>query len=387
MAAPTQALIGEIAKSTNCVPAGSEYQPADILVSRRWVRIKAKNHVRDLPRYARCLPRVFKKSSPNSKLTLYLSNRDLSVTGDYIDKLQGVVLARRYRRGRWDSVAVRWSGLGRPAGHGIRAWGFTHHRPPRRPPPPAALPRADEAVVREQNPRRQRCQGPSLPTSGVEWSPSTLTRDPRCARVWLQVFGQVTLTFRYGREDEEVMGLKFCNEAVMSLAQLYPPPPIDLCAPPTPLQIRILLLFQLLVIVLFLLLSVLYPPPPIDICAPPTPLQVSTFAFFIRNRLLFHLLLLIVLLLSVLYPPPPIDICAPLTHLQETSTISSPSRHRPPPPSVAALPSAAHRPLRSIHASPVYDRDLKTRLLFPVSDSCCMSFTICRERGAIAIKF
>lgn len=28
---------------------------------------------------------------------------------------------------------------------------------------------------------------------------------------------------RYGREDEEVMGLKFCNEAVMCLAQLYPP--------------------------------------------------------------------------------------------------------------------------------------------------------------------
>ena len=33
----------------------------------------------------------------------------------------------------------------------------------------------------------------------------------------------MTLTFRYGREDEEVMGLKFCNEAIMSLAQLYPP--------------------------------------------------------------------------------------------------------------------------------------------------------------------
>jgi len=40
--------------------------------------------------------------------------------------------------------------------------------------------------------------------------------------LFLQVFGQVTLTFRYGREDEEVMGLKFCNEAMMCLAQLYP---------------------------------------------------------------------------------------------------------------------------------------------------------------------
>ncbi|KAF7274791.1 hypothetical protein GWI33_012539, partial [Rhynchophorus ferrugineus] len=39
-----------------------------------------------------------------------------------------------------------------------------------------------------------------------------------------KVYGQITLTFRYGREDEEVMGLKFCNEAVMCLTQLYPPP-------------------------------------------------------------------------------------------------------------------------------------------------------------------
>ncbi|XP_014223604.1 beta-arrestin-1-like [Trichogramma pretiosum] len=38
-----------------------------------------------------------------------------------------------------------------------------------------------------------------------------------------KVYGQVTLTFRYGREDEEVMGLKFFNEAIMALAQLYPP--------------------------------------------------------------------------------------------------------------------------------------------------------------------
>ncbi|GLH11461.1 Phosrestin-1 [Gryllus bimaculatus] len=35
---------------------------------------------------------VFKKSSPNNKLTLYLSSRDLVVSGDRIDKLQGVLL-------------------------------------------------------------------------------------------------------------------------------------------------------------------------------------------------------------------------------------------------------------------------------------------------------
>lgn len=54
----------------------------------------------------------------------------------------------------------------------------------------------------------------------------------------MKVYGQVTLTFRYGREDEEVMGLKFCNEAVMSLAQLYPPyHSADRQEPLTPFQV------------------------------------------------------------------------------------------------------------------------------------------------------
>lgn len=29
---------------------------------------------------------------------------------------------------------------------------------------------------------------------------------------------------RYGREDEEVMGLKFCNEAIIALRQIWPVP-------------------------------------------------------------------------------------------------------------------------------------------------------------------
>ena len=37
-----------------------------------------------------------------------------------------------------------------------------------------------------------------------------------------RLFCQLTLTFRYGREDEEVMGLKFCNEAVIALNQIWP---------------------------------------------------------------------------------------------------------------------------------------------------------------------
>ncbi|XP_055544027.1 uncharacterized protein LOC129729466 [Wyeomyia smithii] len=39
-----------------------------------------------------------------------------------------------------------------------------------------------------------------------------------------KIYGQLTLTFRYGREDEEVMGLKFCNEAVIALQQIWPRP-------------------------------------------------------------------------------------------------------------------------------------------------------------------
>lgn len=32
----------------------------------------------------------------------------------------------------------------------------------------------------------------------------------------------VVLFSSYGREDEEVMGLRFCNEAIMSLHQIWP---------------------------------------------------------------------------------------------------------------------------------------------------------------------
>jgi beta-arrestin len=57
---------------------------------------------------------------------------------------------------------------------------------------------------------------------------------------FFKVFGQVTLTFRYGREDEEVMGLRFCNEAVMSLNKLFPGPSATekLAQEITPLQVR-----------------------------------------------------------------------------------------------------------------------------------------------------
>lgn len=48
---------------------------------------------------------------------------------------------------------------------------------------------------------------------------------------------------RYGREDEEVMGLKFCNEAIMSLAQIWPVHCNHEREPNTPLQVSIRLLY------------------------------------------------------------------------------------------------------------------------------------------------
>ncbi|KOC66054.1 Phosrestin-1 [Habropoda laboriosa] len=91
------------------------------------------------PSHSNCYKSVYKKSSPNNKLTLYLASRDLIVSETKIDKLQGVLLV-------------------------------------------------DPDYLQDK-----------------------------------RVYGQITLNFRYGREDEEVMGLKFCNEAVMCLTQLYPP--------------------------------------------------------------------------------------------------------------------------------------------------------------------
>ncbi|XP_049885705.1 arrestin homolog [Pectinophora gossypiella] len=96
--------------------------------------------------------RVFKKSSPNNKLTLYLASRDLVVENGCIDRIQGVL-------------------------------------------------HVDPEYMDNK-----------------------------------KLFGQVTLTFRYGREDEEVMGLKFCNEAIMSLAQIWPVHCNHEREPNTPLQ-------------------------------------------------------------------------------------------------------------------------------------------------------
>ena len=37
----------------------------------------------------------------------------------------------------------------------------------------------------------------------------------------------LTLHFRYGRDDEELLGLRFCNEVVVAADQIHPPPKLD----------------------------------------------------------------------------------------------------------------------------------------------------------------
>ncbi|XP_076627762.1 arrestin homolog isoform X1 [Colletes latitarsis] len=124
---------GQAQRTQQSLQSVPQLQPADTQADRR-VEASA-----DTASDSFSNQRVYKKSSPNNKLTLYLASRDLIVSESKIDKLQGVLLV-------------------------------------------------DPDYLQDK-----------------------------------RVYGQITLTFRYGREDEEVMGLKFCNEAVMCLAQLYPP--------------------------------------------------------------------------------------------------------------------------------------------------------------------
>ncbi|KFB50714.1 AGAP006263-PA-like protein [Anopheles sinensis] len=82
--------------------------------------------------------KVFKKSAPNGKLTVYLGKRDFIDHTDYCDPIDGViVLEEEYLRGR-------------------------------------------------------------------------------------KVFGQLITTYRYGREEDEVMGVKFSKEMVLTKDQIYP---------------------------------------------------------------------------------------------------------------------------------------------------------------------
>lgn len=38
-----------------------------------------------------------------------------------------------------------------------------------------------------------------------------------------KIFGQIVCSFRYGRKDDEVMGLNFQKDMYIASAQIYPP--------------------------------------------------------------------------------------------------------------------------------------------------------------------
>jgi hypothetical protein len=48
--------------------------------------------------------------------------------------------------------------------------------------------------------------------SSTNFAVYSLKSNPKCFNLFC----------RYGREDEEVMGLKFCNEAIIALQQIWP---------------------------------------------------------------------------------------------------------------------------------------------------------------------
>lgn len=115
--------------------------------------------------------RVYKKTSPNCVLTLYLPTREITLTGNNPSVLRGIVYV--------DPKAIQ----------GYRVY--------------AQLTLTFRWVY-------------ALFSFLVMVKPLMVLA---CSNFFFRFFH---FYFRYGREDEEVMGLRFCNEAIMSLHQIWP---------------------------------------------------------------------------------------------------------------------------------------------------------------------
>ncbi|TKC37958.1 hypothetical protein EI555_012255 [Monodon monoceros] len=138
--------------------------------------------------------RVFKKASPNGKLTVYLGKRDFVDHIDLVDPVDGVVLVDpeylKERRGALGQTCASSGASPRAAAHAL---GGVF----------AALP------------------GPSL----VPPAPT--------------VYVTLTCAFRYGREDLDVLGLTFRKDLFVANVQSFPPAPEDK-KPLTRLQERLI---------------------------------------------------------------------------------------------------------------------------------------------------
>lgn len=54
-----------------------------------------------------------------------------------------------------------------------------------------------------------------------------------------KIFGQIVCSFRYGRKEDEVMGLRFQKDMYLASSQIYPPLDKDDSAKLTKIQVNI----------------------------------------------------------------------------------------------------------------------------------------------------
>ncbi|XP_037931917.1 uncharacterized protein LOC119666706 [Teleopsis dalmanni] len=144
--------------------------------------------------------RVYKKTSPNCVITLYLPTREITLSGSSPSILRGIVFVdpkaiQGYRVYAQLTLTFRscdtnrWRPLN--SVELINVIALTQSRPP------------NDSARRENWTYNGRIH-PVLPKNFLHFSIFFLYFDS------------------YGREDEEVMGLRFCNEAIMSLHQIWP---------------------------------------------------------------------------------------------------------------------------------------------------------------------
>ncbi|KAB0390198.1 hypothetical protein E2I00_005276, partial [Balaenoptera physalus] len=154
---------------------------------------------------------VFKKASPNGKLTVYLGKRDFVDHIDLVDPVDGVVLVDpEYLKER------------RGARH------LTPH-----PKGSAALPAGALGQTRASSGASPRAAAHAL--GGVFAAlpgPSLVPPAPT-------VYVTLTCAFRYGREDLDVLGLTFRKDLFVANVQSFPPAPEDK-KPLTRLQERLI---------------------------------------------------------------------------------------------------------------------------------------------------
>lgn len=71
-------------------------------------------------------------------------------------------------------------------------------------------------------------------------SDGIIVLDPEYVHEERKLFGQIVCSFRYGREEDEVMGLNFQKELYLASEQVFPRPEKQSGKPPSKMQERLL---------------------------------------------------------------------------------------------------------------------------------------------------